>query len=187
MRDYTPRAFDMAKKILTIDFALHDAGAATAWALGAKPGDPLEIGGPRGSTMVADDFDFYLLMGGYDSPPCPPSDGAFETLRPGVPVTSLVVVDGPEHAQTLATRADWTPIWVFREGEHACDATLLRGALAHWQAPPGDGYVWIAGEARMARILRDVMIEERGHPKGWMKASGYWVRGQAGATEKFEG
>ena len=129
-----------------------------------KPGDPLEIGGPRGSTMVADDFDFYLLHGRRIRPARDRT--AHRNPRPGVPVTSLVAVDGPEHAQTLATRADWTPIWVFREGEHACDATLLRGALAHWQAPPGDGYVWIAGEARTARILRDVMIGERGHPKG---------------------
>jgi NADPH-dependent ferric siderophore reductase len=185
MRDYTPRAFDAAKKILTIDFALHDAGPATAWALGAKPGDALEIGGPRGSVAVADDFDFYLLIG--DESALPAIGRRIEALRPGVAVASIVAVDGPEHVQDFATRADWTPVWVFREGEHACDATLLRRALAHWQAPQGDGYVWIAGEARTARILRDVMIEDRGHPKAWVKASGYWVRGQPGAHEKFEG
>ena len=68
MRDYTPRAFDAARKILTIDFAIsppqdgrpdgrpmHEAGPAKAWALAAQVGDRLEIGGPRGSTMVADD------------------------------------------------------------------------------------------------------------------------------------
>nr|WP_254602817.1 siderophore-interacting protein [Sphingomonas bacterium] len=30
MRDYTPRAFDTGLGTMTIDFALHDAGAATA-------------------------------------------------------------------------------------------------------------------------------------------------------------
>ena len=63
MRDYTPRAFDAAGNRLTIDFALHDAGPATAWALNARPGETLLIGGPRGSTVVPDDFDFYLLAG----------------------------------------------------------------------------------------------------------------------------
>jgi NADPH-dependent ferric siderophore reductase len=38
MRDYTPRAFDAARKTLTIDFAVHDAGPATTWAFDAKPG-----------------------------------------------------------------------------------------------------------------------------------------------------
>lgn len=33
MRDYTPRRFDVATGRLTIDFAVHDAGVATAWAL----------------------------------------------------------------------------------------------------------------------------------------------------------
>ena len=35
MRDYTPRAYDAAGETLTIDFAMHEAGPATAWALGA--------------------------------------------------------------------------------------------------------------------------------------------------------
>ncbi|MGL1747182.1 siderophore-interacting protein, partial [Vibrio parahaemolyticus] len=49
------RRFDPVLGTLTIDFALHQAGPATAWALAAKPGDRLEIGGPRGSTILADD------------------------------------------------------------------------------------------------------------------------------------
>ena len=51
MRDYTPRSFDTARGTMTIDFALHDAGVATQWAMDAKPGDMLEIGGPRGSAI----------------------------------------------------------------------------------------------------------------------------------------
>ncbi len=182
-RDYTPRAFDAAGNRLTIDFALHDAGPATAWALNARPGDTLQIGGPRGSTVMPDDFDFYLLAG--DETALPSIGRRLESLRPGVGVTSAVVVDGPEEIQHLETAADWRPMWVFRTGEHADDATLLRRALANWRTPAGDGYVWIAAEARTARVLRNCMLEERGCPKAWLKAVGYWVRGEAGATEKF--
>lgn len=184
MRDYTPRAFDAARKILTIDFAVHEAGPATAWALAAKPGDKLAIGGPKGSAIVADDFDYYLLIG--DKSALPAIGRRVEGLRSGVPVATIVVVDGPEEAQRFETEAAWAPIWVFRQGEHADDATLLRRALMHWRAPRGDGYVWIAAEARVARSLRDIMLEERAHPKAWLKASGYWLRGQAGATEKLD-
>ena len=52
-RDYTPRSYDNAARSLTIDFALHEAGPATQWAIEAQPGTPLEIGGPRGSAVVA--------------------------------------------------------------------------------------------------------------------------------------
>jgi NADPH-dependent ferric siderophore reductase len=184
MRDYTPRAFDAARRQLTIDFALHDAGPATAWALSVKPGDTLEIGGPRGSIVVPDDFDFYLLVG--DETALPAIGRRVEALRAGVAVTTAVVVDGPEEIQHFETQADWRPLWVFRSGEHADDAALLRRALESWQAPAGEGYVWIAAEARAARALRAYMLDERGHLKAWLKAAGYWVRGEAGATEKFE-
>jgi hypothetical protein len=36
MRDYTPRRFDTAKGELVIDFALHEAGPATRWAMDAR-------------------------------------------------------------------------------------------------------------------------------------------------------
>ena len=35
-RDFTPRRFDPAKSTLEIDFAIHDAGPATRWAVEAK-------------------------------------------------------------------------------------------------------------------------------------------------------
>lgn len=38
-RDYTPRRYDAEARTLAIDFAVHDAGPATRWALDAKPGD----------------------------------------------------------------------------------------------------------------------------------------------------
>lgn len=56
-RDYTPRAFHRAAGELTIDFALHDAGPATDWAVRASVGDILEIGGPRGSMIVIRPYD----------------------------------------------------------------------------------------------------------------------------------
>src|SRR5687768_3286463 len=37
MRDYTPRRHDAATGTLEFDFALHEAGPATAWAERAKP------------------------------------------------------------------------------------------------------------------------------------------------------
>ncbi len=63
MRDYTPRAFDQNAKTLVIDFAIHEAGAATDWARQAKVGDQLAIGGPRGSMIIPLAFSHYVLVG----------------------------------------------------------------------------------------------------------------------------
>lgn len=185
MRDYTPRRFDPERLLLTLDFALHEAGPATRWALAAAPGDRLAIGGPKGSVIVPDDFDWYLLVG--DESALPSIGRRIESLRPGVPVTSVVIVEDAADIQHFDTAARHEPVWVLRSGRAGADAALLREALARWRAPEGEGYAWIAAEAQVARAAKAYMLDERAHPKAWLKASGYWVRGAAGATDKMEG
>lgn len=180
MREYTPRRFDAALNTLVIDFALHDAGPATDWAEQAKVGDTLQIGGPRGSAVIPDDFDWYLLIG--DETALPAIGRRLQELRTGVPAASFVIGD----AQPIATNANWTARWIARDGT-ADDATLLRNALANYTLPDGKGFVWIAAEAAAARSLRGFIVDERGHPKAWTKAAGYWTLGKADTSEKSIG
>jgi NADPH-dependent ferric siderophore reductase len=179
MRDYTPRRFDVAAGTLAIDFALHEAGPATQWAEVAKPGDTLQIGGPRGSTVVPDDFDWYLLVG--DETAVPAIGRRVEELREGVPVATFIIGE----AQHFQSRARWTPHWIART-PGIDEVAALRTALAGFTLPPGDGFVWIAAEAAVARSLRGYILDERGHPRAWTKAAGYWKRGEADAHEKIE-
>ena len=183
MRDFTPRSFDTAAGTLVIDFALHDAGPATQWAAAAKVGDTLEIGGPRGSAIIPDDFDWYLLIG--DETALPAIGRRVEELRPGVSVATAIVVAGADEKQTFQTKADWTALWAVRqEGED--DAAALRKVLDGYALPAGDGHVWIAAEGNVARALRTYITEQRGHPREWIKAAGYWSQGQADAHERIE-
>jgi len=184
MRDYTPRLFDAAQGSLTIDFALHEAGPATAWALAAKVGDTLDIGGPRGSTIVPDDFDWYLLIG--DETALPAMGRRVEELRRGVPVTTFAVVESAQERQAFQGAAKVKSYWIARDGQPLDDATLLRFALDEFALPTGDGFVWIAAEAHTARSLRSYMMQSRSHPKSWIKASGYWSRGAKAVHETFE-
>ena len=181
-RDFTPRAFDSAAGTLTVDFALHQTGPAIAWARQAKAGDTLAIGGPRGSAIVPDDFDWYLLVG--DETALPAIGRRVEELRAGVPVTTVVVLDADAERQTFDTQAAWQPHWCVRH-PGSDDAALLRDALWSLPLPPGDGFVWIAAEAAVARALRAYVLD-RGHNREWVKAAGYWKRGSDGAHERIE-
>jgi NADPH-dependent ferric siderophore reductase len=183
MRDFTPRMFDAERGTLVIDFALHEAGPATQWASSAQVGDTLEIGGPRGSAVVPDDFDWYLLIG--DETALPAIGRRVEELGADVPVTTLVVVADPGEVQTFPTEAAWTPHWVARVAS-SNDASLLRAALTDYELPEGDGFVWIAAEASVARDMRRYVVEELHHPKEWTKAAGYWKAGQADIHERIE-
>ena len=182
MRDFTPRRFDTAKGTLTIDFALHDAGPATQWAAAAQVGYTLAIGGPRGSAVVPDDFDWYLLIG--DETALPAIGRRVEELRSGVPVITLGLVNGADDEQTFATHAKWTGHWVHRAGTDASDTDLLLEALWNIALPRSEGFVWIAAETGVAKALRSHLLDRLGHPREWLKAAGYWTRGHADAADK---
>src|SRR5215470_17078434 len=102
-RDYTPRSYDAAANTLTIDFVLHGEGPATSWAAQAQPGHFLGIGGPRGSFIVPDDFDWYLLAG--DETALPAIGRRLEELPPGTHALVVVEVADAGEEQHFDTRA----------------------------------------------------------------------------------
>jgi NADPH-dependent ferric siderophore reductase len=183
MRDFTPRAFDAAAGRMTIDFALHEAGPATQWAAGADVGDTLEIGGPRGSMVVPNDFDWYWLIG--DETALPAIGRWVEQLPAGKPVTTVAVVDDASEVQSFRTDAAWTPYWSLRSQAGPDDAAALAALLDGLDLPAGDGFIFIAAETSVARALKARLIE-RGHPAQWMKAAGYWQRGVADSHERID-
>ena len=182
-RDYTPRRYDTDARTLVIDFAIHEAGPVTQWALGARPGDSLEIGGPRGSAVISDDVKNWLLVG--DETALPAIGRRIEEAGSDVRITAVMAVaDAAEH-QILQTDAQLETHWAHRPLSEATDASALMAVLQSVELAPGT-FVWIAAEASVTRALRTYFVEERGYPLSWIKASGYWVKGKADATEKFD-
>ena len=155
------------------------------WAKMSAIGDVLEIGGPRGSTLVPDDFDWYLLIG--DETALPAIGRRVDELRPSVAVTTVVVVNDGSEVQDFVTEADLRALWLERRTVGGDDAASLLDVLTSLNVPEGDGFVWIAAEAEVARRLRRYILDVRGHAPAWVKAAGYWVRGRDGAHESFKG
>lgn len=180
MRDYTPRAF--GDGTLTIDFAVHEAGPATDWAVAAQPGDPLAIGGPRGSAVVTGAFDWWLLIG--DETALPAIGRWAEEMPPSARLTTLAAIPSVDDRQVFPSRATLDSRWVIRPGVDADKPGALLAAAQGLVLPPGRGFIWIAAEAGVARALRDHFAKDRGHPLHWMKAAGYWTRGLADASDK---
>lgn len=181
-RDYTPRSFDRAAGTLMIDFALHDAGSATRWAIDSRPGDVLEIGGPRGSAVISPDFDWWLLIG--DETALPAIGRRLEELPQGKRAISVVAIADAGEQQSFETRADHHALWAHRPLDQADAPSSLLSALTGMKLPEGKGFVWIAAEARVARALRDYVVNTLGHPLPWTKAAGYWLKGVADADQK---
>ena len=178
-RHYTPRAFDAAANELTIDFAVHTAGPATAWALAAKPGDTVHLGGPRGSMLIPDAFDGYVMIG--DDTALPAIGRRLEELPLGTPAFVVVEVDGPEDEVAFNTLADLTLHWVHRTARRG--PATLDAAIRGLFLPQNDVHTWVACESGEAKAIRSQLIEDHGINPAWLKVSAYWRRGEADAHE----
>lgn len=182
MREYTPRHFDTATGTIEIDFALHEAGPATRWALEAVPGSELQIGGPRGSQVVNPIFDWWLLIG--DETALPAIGRWVEEMAPQTRVQTLGLVRDAQEEQQWQSAADLRSLWVHRPASQAGNSAPLLAALRDIELPEGQGFIWIGAEAGVARAARDYLTGTRGHPLTQMKAAGYWTQGQADSADK---
>ncbi|HEV2528425.1 MAG TPA: siderophore-interacting protein [Thermomicrobiales bacterium] len=176
-RDYTPRHFDPATNTLTIDFFVHGRGPGSTWADNARPGDVLGIGGPRGSVVLEDAFDWYLLIG--DETALPTIGRRLEELPAGTRTVVVVVLADDADRQDFTTPTNMDLHWV-RAGEDP--ATAILDALRGIQVPNGEGYAWVSGEATMLRDVRRYLLADGGFDHSRLDVNGHWKRG----TENFD-
>ncbi|SDG75866.1 siderophore-interacting protein [Pelagibacterium luteolum] len=181
-RDYTPRAYDTDAKLLTLDFVLHGDGPASSWAEAAKPGDTIGVGGPRGSFVLEGEFDWYLLVG--DETALPAIGRRLEELPRDAKALAVIEVSDESEIQAIDAPDGARVQWLSRGGAQPGDAARLLAAVKALSLPEGDGYVFVAGENRMSKAVREYFVDERGHDPDWIKAAGYW---QAGAEDFDDG
>ncbi|MBQ0932190.1 siderophore-interacting protein [Ideonella sp. 4Y16] len=167
-RDYTPQAFDAARRELTIEFALHGHGPATTWARQAQPGQWLKVGGPRGSMVI--DPDLALVLAG-DACALPAIRRALAEAPAGASVRVIALVDD---AAELALPATAAPV----EVHHCRQAEDWLAALPRALPAADEGFVWCAGEAALMARARD-SLQAAGLPVAAMRVAAYWKRGAA--------
>jgi NADPH-dependent ferric siderophore reductase len=184
MRDFTPRRFDAEESELWIDFFLHEAGPAAAWAAQASVGEALDIGGPKGSAVIAlEGIDAHVLIG--DETALPAISRRLEELPVGSRTLVVVEVDADSDRPVLASRATMDVVWVSRDGGKATPAHEVIETLRQLEFPSGHCFFWVAVESQAARRIRSYLREERGIGQKWIKAAGYWQRGAVGTHDSI--
>ncbi|SEJ10146.1 siderophore-interacting protein [Pseudomonas sp. NFR16] len=166
MRDYTPRRYDAASGELDIDFVLHGEGPAATWAAQAQAGQFLYIAGPRGSMIVPDMFDSYLLIG--DETALPAIARRLEELPANRRAQVVVEIEDAAERQTLNSKAQVDVIWVLRGERDLLEVTR------QLTLPEGKLYAWVATESGLSRKVRRVLLDEFGLDEASVKAAGYW-------------
>lgn len=190
-RDYTPRRYDPARNELDIEFVLHGDGPGSLWAQRAAPGDPLGIGGPRGSFVLSDRYDWYLLAG--DATALPAIGRRIEELPEHANALVFVDVDGPDCLPRWPARPNVRlhPVYRSATGVPAGAAgespvSAIEGWLAAVRQasfPDGIGHAWVAAESAAAKALRAHLVDVRGFDARHVRAASYW---RAGAVAHHE-
>ncbi|NCE93786.1 siderophore-interacting protein [Pseudomonas sp. L13] len=166
MRDYTPRRYDLNIGELDIDFVLHGDGPASTWAEQVQVGQHLYIGGPRGSMIVPDIFDSYLLIG--DETAIPAIARRLEELPAGRKVLAVIEIADAAEQQVLSSAADVEVIWVLRGQDDLLDV------VRNLTLPSGTLYSFVATETKLSRQVRRVLLDTHKVNEEYLKAVGYW-------------
>lgn len=178
-RDYTPRRFDPETGRLELDFVRHKGGVASTWADEVQPGERVLIAGPRGTTVLPEDIDWYLLVG--DETALPAIARRIEELPAGTPVTAIVTVPSASEEQTFEHQSDLHITWIHRDRAPRGEAWDVRVMEALERAPWREGtvYAWAAGEAGMLRPIRRWLKEVKEVPRTHTDIAGYWRQGSS--------
>ena len=166
MRDYTPRRYDLSIGELDIDFVLHGDGPASTWAEQVEVGQHLYIGGPRGSMIVPDIFDSYLLIG--DETAIPAIARRLEELPAGRKVLVVIEIADAAEQQVLSSAAEVEVIWVLRGQDDLLDV------VRNLTLPSGTLYSFVATETKLSRQVRRVLLDTHKVNEQYLKAVGYW-------------
>lgn len=176
-RDFTPLRFHPERNELTLEFSLHEGGAACQWARQAKIGDPAVIGGPRGSMIIPTDYAWHLLAG--DASALPAIQRRLEEFPEGTHAQVLLHIPLSQDQRNLQSKAELQLQWLATSEE-------LVNAMQQLQLPPGEGFVWCAGEAALMTRIRDILLLEKQLPRDTMRVSAYWKSGAADFQEAKE-
>lgn len=167
-RDYTP-LYDDEKHELALDFFVHDGGIASNWAVEAKVGDKLTIGGPLGSLVVPEDYAWQLYV--CDESGMPALRRRLESIaklpvRPAI--HAIVTVGDATYQDYLAHLSGFNITWVIGHNEQA-----VADHLAALAVPEEDYFIWLTGEGKGVKRLSRQFETDAIDPQ-LVRASAYW-------------
>ena len=183
MRTYTVRSFERDPGALTIDFALHSDGPATAWAQRAEAGERFQVSGMGRSGFLPDASSEWCVFLA-DHAALPAVSAITEALPAGLRAIVIVELQDTEDAVTLESGAELDVRWLLESGA-PCEQ--LVATAREFTLPAGEGQVWVGCEAGAMREIRAHALGEHRLSPGSLHTRAYWKQDVANHSDHDTG
>ena len=176
VRNYTARRFDAEALEMDIEFVAHgDEGPASAWALGARPGDELGLLAEGIYYLPPEDADWHLLVG--DESALPALLSILEQAPADLRGLAFLEVPSSADIREVTAPAGVEVRWLPRDEAHTTPGKLALEAVSGADLPEGRPYCFVAGENGLPTGLRRFLVRDRGVAKEDVTFIGYWRAG----------
>ncbi len=182
-RHYTIRGIDRDKATIALDFVMHGDTPGPNFARRCKPGDTVEVKGPRGRVVFNPEADWHLLTG--DETCLPAIYHIMETMPAATKAYLFLEVQSREDEEEIVTQADADIEWLHRIGEHPGPNSIVLDRLSNFELPQGRGQAYIIGETSNVRAQRHHLIA-RGLGRDQIASEGYWRPGRTGGHDHVD-
>lgn len=179
-RRYSVRAVNPEQDEFTLWISTSHEGAGSAWVKRARPGDAVDVVGPRGKIHLDPMADWHLFVGDISGL------AAFyrlaESIEPPGRAIFVVEIDDPSDAVTATFDEGLgvTGIFIDRCGRAKNDPAGLLSGLAAFALPPDDGHAYLFGEFSVVKVVQSALID-RGLSLAQMHRKPFWRAGLANA------
>ncbi|MFG0266337.1 MAG: siderophore-interacting protein [Rhodopirellula sp. JB055] len=167
---------------IDIDFVLHESpGPASAWAIGAQPGDRITVAGPGPKKLINQDADWFLLAG--DLTALPAISVNLRQLPDDAVGYAVIEVPSPADIQDLEHPEKVELHWEVNPKPDV-DGLFLASKVRALSWLEGQPAVWAACEFNSMRVLRSFLREQDHLPSTHLYLSSYWKLGQSDEGHK---
>lgn len=180
-RRYSVRAVSPERDEFTLWVTTGHDGEGSHWARAARPGDLVDVIGPRGKILVAPDASWHLFVGDVSSL------SAFYRMAEAIeaPAQVLFVVDVAHDDDALTTAlaegVGVTGVFVDRAGRAPNDPAGILSGLAALALPDGRGHAYLFGEFAVIRSAARALAE-RGLSAEQISSKAFWRAGRSNAA-----
>ena len=173
-RAYTVRRWDAEAGEIDVDVVRRVGGPGTAWVQRVRPGDEIQIVGPKASAGHPEGVAWTLAAG--DETALPAIGRWLEEWPEGARGRVFVEIGEDSHRQDLPIPEGVELTWLSRRGAAPGTAPLLLDAIRSAEWWDGTPYVWVAGEAAALASIRRWLRNDAGLPRDCVEVSRYWRR-----------